>query len=46
MLGREKPRMRNVAISLLRYATAAYIVFIAAKHEPMAMTNATTVPTN
>src|SRR5947208_16604889 len=43
MLGREKPRMRRVAISRLRYATAAYMVFIDEKHEPMAITNATMV---
>src|SRR5580704_8639264 len=46
MLDREKPITRNVAISRDRYATAAYIVFIAAKQEPIAMMIATRVPTN
>src|ERR1700752_5314045 len=45
MLGREKPITRSVAISRERYATAAYIVFMAAKQEPMAMMMATIVPT-
>ena len=46
MLGRENPFTRKVAISRERYATAAYIVFIAAKLEPIAMITATTHPMN
>ena len=38
------PITRSVAISRPRYATAAYIVFIAAKHDPIAMMIATDVP--
>ena len=37
---------RSTAISLPRYTTAAYIVFMAAKQEPMAMMMATMIPTN
>src|SRR5580704_13699656 len=44
ILGREKPITRRVAISRERYATAAYIVFMAAKLEPIAMMTATTHP--
>src|ERR1017187_10942377 len=44
MAGRENPNTRKVAISTPRYATAAYIVFIAAKLDPMAMMIATTMP--
>src|SRR5690242_17820307 len=46
MLGFEKPRIRRVAISRERYATAAYMVFIAAKDEPTAMKMATMTPMN
>lgn len=46
MLGRENPMIRRVAISFERYATAAYIVFMAAKLEPIAMMIATNVPIN
>ena len=46
MLGRENPITRSVAISRQRYATAAYMVFIAAKIEPIAMMLATTMPIN
>ena len=42
--GRENPSTRKVAISRPRYATAAYIVFIAAKLDPIAMMIATTMP--
>ena len=44
MLGRENPITRRVAISRERYATAAYMVFIAAKLEPIAMITATIHP--
>ena len=44
MLDRENPITRKVAISLERYAAAAYMVFIAAKLEPMAMMTATIQP--
>ena len=44
MLKRENPRTRRVPISFERRATAAYIVFIAAKALPIAMMTATKVP--
>ena len=44
MLAREKPSTRRVPISAERRATAAYMVFIAAKQLPMAMMTATKVP--
>ena len=46
ILGRENPITRSVAISRDRYATAAYIVFIAAKLEPIAIMIATNQPMN
>ena len=45
MLGRENPITRSVAISRPRYATAAYMVLAAAKHDPTAMMKATIQPT-
>lgn len=39
MPGREKPLMRGMAISLDLFATAATIVFMAAKHDPIAIAN-------
>ena len=46
MLPREKPSTRSVPISRARRATAAYIVFIAAKLLPTAMMMATKMPMN
>src|SRR3984893_7798757 len=43
MLGRENPMIRRVAISFERYATAAYIVFMAAKLDQWASRTDTTV---
>ena len=43
---REKPSTRKVPTSRARRATAAYIVFIAAKQLPTAMMTATKVPRN
>ena len=41
MLVREKPRARSVAISRVRWATTAYMVFIAPNTAPTAITTAT-----
>ena len=46
MPAREKPSTRSVPISFDRLATAAYMVFIAAKLLPIAMMQATKVPRN
>ena len=46
MLPFEKPSTRKVPISRARRATAAYMVFMAAKLEPTAMMMATKMPTN
>ena len=43
-LPREKPSIRRTPTSRDRRATAAYIVFIAAKLLPIAMTMATKIP--
>ena len=43
---RENPSARSVAISRVRAATAAYIVFIAPKQAPIAMTMPTKKPRN
>ena len=44
MLPREKPSTRSVPISRARRATAAYMVFMAAKLLPIAMMTATKIP--
>jgi hypothetical protein len=46
MLTLENPRTRRVPISFDRRATAAYMVFIAAKQLPIAMMTATNTPRN
>ena len=46
MLPRVKPRMRSVPTSFARRATAAYMVFIAAKQLPIAMMMQTKIPRN
>src|SRR5437660_12106729 len=45
MLGLLNPMTRSVAISRLRYATAAYIVFMAAKIDPIPIMKPTMYPT-
>ena len=44
MLQRENPSARRVPTSLVRERTVAYIIFMAAKQEPMPMTSAMKVP--
>jgi len=46
ILPREKPSTRRVPISRARRATAAYMVFMAAKLLPMAMITQTKIPMN
>ncbi len=44
MLQRENPNARNVPTSLVRDRTVAYIMFMAAKQEPIPMTIAMKPP--